>query len=384
MTTKKKKILSFLIFFSVSVVLGYSVGYLIGKADIVVSKTTLIILLISFVPSFFIVIAMHEAGHAYAGIKVNFDFRMYVIGPFLWAKEQSKWVFKWNKNVNTAGGLVVCLPTDTYNLNKRFAIYAAGGPLASLLLGLLCFLFYVIIKNLNLQNQLGLEITSSLFLLIAVLSLLILFATAIPFHTGGFSSDGARVLRILKGGEAARFELLTIKLIALSTSGTRPKDLDFNELKEALEISKKLNLPQGVYIHGMLHQAEFDSGNLDEAEYHLNNYLTAIDEVPAGMHNTVYLDATFFYAFAKRELIKAENYWKQFKANAFVTKAQIAATEASILFLQDKYIEVEAKIAVCINEIPNMLDQGNGLALKEKMKNLLQQLEEKTIANAIK
>jgi len=38
---------------------------------------------------------------------------MYVIGPFLWAKEQNNWLFKWNKNVNTAGGLVICLPTDT-------------------------------------------------------------------------------------------------------------------------------------------------------------------------------------------------------------------------------------------------------------------------------
>lgn len=377
MTTKKKKTLSFIIFFSISIVIGYFIGMLIGESSLVVSKTTLIIVLLSLIPSFFIVIAIHEAGHAYAGIKVNFDFRMYVIGPFLWAKEQNRWLFKWNKNVNTAGGLVIRLPTDTYNLNKRFATYAAGGPLASLLLAVLSFLFFVIIKNLNTQNHLGLEITSSLFLLIAVFSFFILLATAIPFHTGGFSSDGARVLRILNGGEAARFELLILKMISLSTSGTRPKEIDINELTEALDIAKKLKLPQGVYLHGMLHQAEFDLGNIENAEIHLKNYLADIDEIPAGMHNIVYLDAVFFYAFAKEDLIVAENYWQKFKPNAFVTKAQIAASEACLLILRHDFTEVEAKIKTCLSEIPNMLDQGNGKALKEKMVLLQQQLEVK-------
>jgi hypothetical protein len=38
---------------------------------------------------------------------------------------------------------------------------------------------------------------------------------------------------------------------------------------------------------------------------------------------------------------------------------------------------VEAKIKTCLSEIPNMLDQGNGKALKEKMVLLQQQLEVK-------
>ena len=232
----------------------------------------------------------------------------------------------------------------------------------------------MIIKNLNTQNQLGLEITSSLFLLIAVFLFFILLVTAIPFHTGGFSSDGARVLRILNGGEAARFELLILKIISLSTSGTRPKDLDLNELAETVDIAKKLKLPQGVYLHGMLHQAAFDLGNIENAEIHLKSYLADIDEIPAGMHNMVYLDAAFFYAFAKRDLIVAENYWQKFKPNAFVTKAQIAATEACLLIMRHDFTEVEPKIKTCLSEIPNMPDQGNGLALKEKMERLQQQL----------
>jgi hypothetical protein len=38
---------------------------------------------------------------------MNFDFRMYVVGPLLWDKEEKGWRFKWNKIVNTFGGFVI-------------------------------------------------------------------------------------------------------------------------------------------------------------------------------------------------------------------------------------------------------------------------------------
>jgi len=375
MTTKKKKTLSFITLFILGAGFGYLIGKLIIESDLTVSKTTLIVVLLSIIPIFFLVIAIHEAGHAYAGIKVNFDFRMYIVGPFLWTKEQNKWFFKWNKNVNTAGGLVVCLPTHTHNLNKRFAIYAAGGPIASLLLTILSFLLFAIIRNLNTQNQLVLEITSSLFLLIAVLSLFILIVTAIPFHTGGFSSDGARIIRILKGGEAARFELLMLKIIALTTSGTRPKNIDVDELTEALSIAKKLKLPQGVYLHGMLHQTALDLGNLEAAEVHLKNYLDDIEEIPAGIRGMIYLDAAFFYGFAKHDLESAQEYWLQFKPSPFVPACQVLATEAAICVLMNNNEEALLKINESFKNIPNMLDKGLGLALTEKLNVLRNKIE---------
>jgi uncharacterized membrane protein len=84
------------------------------------------------VPLFFIVIGVHAAGHAVAGVWVNFDFKMYVVGPFMWEKELTGWKFKWNKNVNTFGGMAICLPVRTENLPIRFSIYAPSGPIASL------------------------------------------------------------------------------------------------------------------------------------------------------------------------------------------------------------------------------------------------------------
>ena len=47
---------------------------------------------------------------------------------------------------------------------------------------------------------------------------------------------------------------------------------------------------------------------LKAAEQHLKNYLNKIDEIPAGMRNMVWIDAAFFYSFAKLDLLIAEKY----------------------------------------------------------------------------
>ena len=382
MKTKKQKMpkfLNFIVFVVFCAVLGFFVGYFLKKsgveANISISNYTILAMLILFIPAFFIVIAIHEAGHAFAGTKVDFDFKMFVVGPFLWTKEENQWLFKLNKNVNTAGGLVVCLPTDTHNLSKRFATYVAGGPLASLIFTIVPFILFLVAYNLNPNKNLGLEITSSLFFLFAIFSLLIFVVTAIPFHSGGFSSDGARFFRILKGGDAAKFEMLILKIISNTTSGIRPKYIDIKELNEALEIAKKLNLPQGVYLHGLLHQTEFDLGNLEAAEQHLKNYLNEIDEIPAGMRNTVWIDAAFFYSYAKQDLLTAEKYWLLFKPSPFVAACQVFATEAAICILKNENEQAFFKINESLKNIPKILDKGLGIALTERLNLLRNKIE---------
>lgn len=346
-------------------------GFFIAKMEhdtgVNIPKSTMILMTALFIPAFFIVIAIHEAGHALAGMMMKFDFKIYVVGPFLWSKEQNNWKFKWNKNVNMAGGLVVCVPIGTENLNKRFAIYAAGGPITSLLFSAFSYLLVIVFQTLNTANNSSLQALGFFFLMLTFLSLLIFFATIIPIHSAGFSSDGARMIKMLKGGEATKFEILLLKIIANSISGIRPKLIEMEDLVEAQTIAEKLKLPFGVYIHGLLHQTTLDLGEIDQAEIHLQHYIQEIEEIPAGMRNGVWLDAAFFYAYAKADLDTAVKYWALFKPNAFVSKALIYATEAAISFLKNEDLLAVSKINDSLKEIPNMLDKGNGLALQEKM-----------------
>ena len=360
----KKEVIKFLRLIIVMIFSAF-MGYLIGKYLLVgVSQSNVspMVMLSVLVPIFIFVIGWHEGGHALAGIKVGFDFKMYVVGLFMWEKENGKWVFKWNKDVNKAGGLVLCLPRDTTDLSKKFSIYAAAGPLSSLFLSILLFGIYGL--GLIPAEQ---ETMKFIFVVTAFLSLLIFIVTAIPSKMGGFYSDGARVLRILRGGDTAKFEILMMSIIASTSSGVRPKLLNMSQLEEMEEIAVRLNEPFRVYIHSFFYQVALDNADYVKAERHLSDYINQADEIPEGIRNSVWLDAAFFYAYVKKDINEADRYWQKFKPVAMIPKAQIFATEAVLSYIKGDSEMALAKIESSLVEIPNMIDKGVGVALRERL-----------------
>jgi len=199
------------------------------------------------------------------------------------------------------------------------------------------------------------------------LSLVIFVLTALPFHTGGFYSDGARVIRFMRGGDVARFDLLLLKIITGSASGIRPRDLPVNEILEAKELAQKLSAPMEVYIHSYHYQVELDNNNIEYAEVHLQNYVKLADDVPGGIRNAVWLDAAFFYAAIKQDQERAEFYWKQFAPSALIPKAMVFATEAAFCWLKKDKPAFEEKYQAALRELPNMLDKGMSIALRDKL-----------------
>jgi len=206
--------------------------------------------------------------------------------------------------------------------------------------------------------------------MLAFLSLLIFLVTIIPIHVGGFSSDGARILRFLKGGETAEFEIVLLKIISTSTSGTRPKYYNNADIDHAFVLAQKLNAPQGVYLHSFAHQMAFDNGDIDTAEKHLQAYINNADEVPEGMRSAVWIDAAFFYSYAKKDLTSATKYWDKYKPSAILPKAQIYATEAAIAHLKGDDELMHNRISASLKELPNMIDRGLAEALRDKLEKM--------------
>ena len=361
-TTKVLRLLGFAVFGGF---LGYMLGRMGGSAlpASTLSLGAKLAALILIIPAFLVVVAWHEGGHAVAGIGVGFDFKLYVVGPFMWEKQSSGWQFKWNKNINTAGGLVLCLPVDSDHLIRRFSVFAAGGPIASLILTFLAYGSYAVLP----KSNAGLEILGLFFLLTALMSIVIFFVTSIPLHVGGFYTDGARILRLQKGGDVARFEILMLKIIADTTSGVRPKLLKIKEIEEAQVIAERLNEPFKVYLHSFLYQAAFDNNEVEEAEKHLLNYLNEAENIPEGIRNGVWLEAAFFYAYAKKDLAKAEAFWQQYRPAPLIPKAQILATETALAFLKNDSETALSKAEAALQELPNMMDKGVSVALKDKL-----------------
>ncbi|RZK42408.1 MAG: M50 family peptidase [Pedobacter sp.] len=343
-------------------------GYFIGKmgSSLAIPKASIMLATVLFIPAFFIVIAVHEAGHAITGVLVGFDFRTFIVGPFLWDKEGAKWKFKWNTNINTAGGMVLCLPKGKESISKKFALFAAGGPLASIALTVVTagIAYFIHI------NEMGSSATKAILLLLSGLSALIFLTTIVPYRAGGLASDGARIIKMLSGGEGAKFEILILTIIASTSSGVRPKLLDIETLTEAQVLGEKINAPFKIYLPGIFHQRAFDEGDLDAAEVHLTNHIAVVDEMPKGFNGVVWLDAAFFHAYARKNLDKAIEYWEKFVPSAMIPKAQIYATEAAIAQLKNDYALASSKIEDAKKELPNMIDRGVAVALEEKLDSL--------------
>lgn len=371
--SNKSKIIVGAVFLIVGGAAGYFGAKVGGAAAATVPAPVLITLAILFIPAFFFVIALHEGGHALAGVWMNFDFRMYVVGPFMWDKEQSGWKFKWNKNVNTSGGLVICIPVTSENVSNRFSIYAAGGPLASLLTALLAYGIYLGCQQVGFVSQGG-QIFTYLWMMIAFLSAAIFVVTSIPLHAGGFSSDGARIIRLMRGGDTARFEVLLLKLISSSMAGNRPAQLSTEELQEAKTLAMKLNAPMGIYICYFQYQSALDRGALDVAEVHLTEYIGQADEIPAGMRGNVWIEAAFFYAYEKKDLQKASKYYGKYKPSALIPLAMVYATQAAMVLLKNEVIEAGVLVDQALKEIPNMMDRGMAHVLHEKLQRMKAQV----------
>ena len=381
MGTKAKllnKYFAFTFFLIFSAVLGYFIGKHGVHLAADVPKLVKMWVVFLFIPTFFLVIGIHEAGHALVGVLLKFDFRMYAVGPFMWSKEINGWKFKWNKNVNTAGGMVICLPTGSENLAKRFSLYALGGPLASLAFSIGAYLLFRAIEFQPSVSMIFTGVAKYFSLLLSLFSFLILLITIIPFRMGGFSSDGARALQLLLGGDKARFEVLLLKIIGSSTSGIRPCLLNREELKEAELLAEKTGAFLGIYISGIQHQVEFDGGSLVKAEEYILKYVVNADKIPDGLRNSVWVDAAFFFAFGRKDLEKAMFFWNKFHPSAILAKAQILAADAAINTLKGNYASAREKIQASRAELPNMLDKGVSLAIADK----LTELENRIALNA--
>ena len=354
--------------------IGGALGYLFGKYGLSsvpkdLPKIYLFGLIIALLPIYFFIVGFHEIGHALAGKMVGFDFRMFIIGPFFFEKENDQWKFKWNKSLNLSGGMVVCLPTSEENLRKRFINYAAGGPLASILLSVVISTFWYFLPD-NLSNH-ALKFFGIVLIISSFLSFLIFLITAIPFKAGTFYSDGGRIKRQMKNDETSEMEILFLKIMSKTNAGLRYGEINQSDLERAYFLADKHNDAFKVYLISYLFQAAFDRNEIEIAEQYLIQYLDKITEIPEPFRGVAWLDASIFYGFARKDISKAQEYWSKFKPSPFVPKAQIFMAEAILDFLNgenEKAIELKLKT---LQELPNLLDKGLAISIKERLESMI-------------
>jgi hypothetical protein len=216
-----------------------------------------------------ITVFCHELGHAIAAWAVGMNLASMRVGPFVARKTAGKWNlrFSW-QSLLAMGGAVVTIPLHLTDLRRRMAFEIAGGPVASLLTGLIAF------SALLAMPGSAWEAWWQMPAMIAALSAGATVLNLIPFGLSAGYSDGALLLQLLRGGQFADLREALKMVGSTLITGTRPRDLDAGALANGLRAG--VGSPEEGALQMIQLICAVDRGELGIAREHLESSLRRI------------------------------------------------------------------------------------------------------------
>jgi hypothetical protein len=275
-------------------------------------------------------VAVHELGHVLCGRLAEFRLLLYIVGPLRVDRTPDGLRAGFNRSVMLAGGLAAMVPVGLHDLRRRAIIMVAGGPLASLMLGAQFLALYQATSPALLRPEavyaaklLGLSI-----LVIGGASLLIGLLTLVPARSGGFYSDGARMLRLMRTGDDTEREVALLALTGLSMSGTRPREWDAALVQRGAGISDggpfEVVGRQYAYAHAL------DNGDIDIARAYLEEALQRVDQLPASARASLFLAAATFYALHDGDAERGRQFLARARSGLLPAPHQRYVAEAAV------------------------------------------------------
>ena len=290
--------------------LGKLMGGRMARAPLPVSGPVLF-LLIGLV--MFLVLLAHETGHIVGGVSAGFRFQLLAVGPFTLVREEGRLRLRANRALGRAGGIAVTLPLPGVDMRRGAMRMIVGGPLASLVLGILGWV--VFFASSGLASLLG-ALTGGFSLAIAVM-------TSIPGAIGGYVSDGGRFLMLRRGGmEAVRW--LTLGRIRVEV---RPRDWDLGAAGEDWVDGSV----DGVIVASALFFYELDSGREEEAGRWLDRMISYLDVTPPYMRPGVLVEAAWFTAARRGQAAEGRAWLEQLKPGPYVQVWSVRRAEWAVL-----------------------------------------------------
>ncbi|WP_124052269.1 hypothetical protein [Priestia endophytica] len=203
-------------------------------------------------------ITLHELGHVMFGKLVGFEFILFTTGPIQVEKTSKGIALRENRNWTNIGGIAVMMPPSVEKkemINKQI-LYSAGGPILSLLVGLIGIILYKQIEHVILLS-------------FAIMNLGILVVTMIPMGKGGIGSDGYFILSLIKRNQKS-LELMDEMLISKELlSSKKPSEWNIEYIKLARE---KKPSADNVLYGMMIYYLEIEQNGFQSAKEKMSGY----------------------------------------------------------------------------------------------------------------
>lgn len=296
---------------------------------------------------FLFVIAVHEAGHLFMGLRQRMPFLLYVVGPFGLVRGSDGVRFRWFFSLGTLGGLAATMPDPGRPLAEQMKPVVLGGPLASLLLAIAGFT--VLAASDGRLSAYG--------LIVGLLSSAIFLVTALPFRSGGFMSDGMQWLAYRRGGADVERRTRLTALMGMSMAGTRPRELDAETLRLAQEMAtgSEVLSDMGVWLYSYVRA--LDSGDVESASLWLDRMVDALDDYPDGFRQSVAIEVAIFEALHHRRVAEAAQWMARAKGGIVDASRRHLAT-AAIAALQGQHEQALDELLQAERQLPRSMDAG--------------------------
>lgn len=307
----------------------------------------------------YIAIAVHEAGHWLAGLGAGFRTIRLSVGPLMISRKGGRTAVVWDRSLPLMSGFTFMVPDDNRALLKRFSWFIIGGPLMSLIVGLLC----LAAASMMLASGLRIAIIS-----LGCLSFLLALFTLIPARSGGFHTDGAKLLMLWRGGETASHLLALLRLTYECQAGTRPRDWP----GDAIAILEA-GAPEGsdeMTASALLHMYARDTENRDLARTILERQLSSPDGKRSSFHANWCLEAALFAARYDSDPVKAREWQKEGKGARFVDAVTHYMIETEILLAERRFSEARKVYAKAVSALPKARFLPKGHPIEERLNDL--------------
>ncbi|HEX8326311.1 MAG TPA: M50 family metallopeptidase [Hymenobacter sp.] len=373
-----KKTQKFLVF-GLSLMLGAAFGMLLAKYGFAHikhaqwSKWQVGALLALLPLTWLVAVGLHELGHALAGLRQGFVLHWLAVGPLMWKKLDGRLRFRWNTNLNAAGGMVLCVPPDDHDLRGRFMVFAAGGPLGSVAWAVLALGGWALLPT---QTTAVEQVLVAALGVSGLLSTFLALLTMIPMHTGGFSSDGARVLNLWRGGPAGQLELAVLSAFVRSAAGVRPRELPLAQLEAAVTLPNEL--PFKLYAYQYLYLAALDAGHIDQAGQYLREHRERLALAPPALQANGWLESAFFAAAFEHDLPAARGFREQAQVTAHTPADLVPRADAALARLAGDADAARAHAQTALQELSKSLDPGSARLYAEWLADTVRWAEQPT------
>ena len=314
--------------------------------------------LAGLLPMMMVAVAIHEAGHLVAGAAVGFKPYVFIVGPMKLERRDRRWRIGFNRSISLFGGLSAGIPNDTRDLRKRLIFLVAGGPAASAIGGIAVAVVLIVSGVGKTRGPLDGLAASWFFLLLAfsLLSLLIAFIALVPGKKAGYSSDGAQILRFMKGGPQVEADVALTAIALSSIAGRRPRDWDQGLLAQAMTSS--LEWGRRAAAHVLAHLHALDRQDIAAAREHLQSAIANLNDVPMMSRAGIQLQAAQFAALYDGDARAARAALEGARGGALVSSSEQFFTQAAVLHVEGG-AGVEALLDKAEASLPDAIDRGS-------------------------